>query len=64
MSKKLHLRRVRKSAFGDGTTTTSLCGRVALMSDGMNLTEDGKLVTCKFCLSIMRDRAIRKGDAS
>lgn len=57
MSKvKLHLRRVRKNAFG-GETTTSLCGRLRTLSDGMNLTEHGTLVTCAFCLTKMHARA-------
>ena len=50
MSKvRTHMVRVRPSAFG-GILTTSLCGRLRTLSDGMNLTHNRDDVTCAFCL--------------
>lgn len=38
-----------------GTRTTTLCGRMNARSrDGMNIADDGEVVTCKFCLSKLR----------
>lgn len=49
---KVHLGVTRKGAFG-GIKTTSLCGRLRTLSDGMNLAGDEKQVTCAFCLARM-----------
>lgn len=32
--------------------TTTLCGRLRTVSDGMNIAGEGDKVTCKFCLKI------------
>lgn len=44
----VHLRVVRRGPFG-GTVTTSRCNRLRTLADGMNLSDDPKSVTCKFC---------------
>lgn len=53
---KVHLSVTRTSAFG-GERTTSLCERLRTLDDGMNLTGDVSLVTCKFCLKMIEQRA-------
>jgi hypothetical protein len=52
-SKILHLCRKWKNAYG-GYTTTSFCGRVATVSDGMNLTDKAEEVTCSYCKRILK----------
>ena len=50
MTRKVtHWYQVKPGVFG-GTLTTSLCGRLRTTSDGMNLTDDMKEVSCKFCI--------------
>jgi hypothetical protein len=48
----IHKQILRPGPFG-GTVNTTLCGRVATGSDGMNI---GGEVTCKFCLKILAKR--------
>lgn len=45
----LHKSKRRPNAFG-GTTQTTLCGRMALGGDGMNIAASDDAVTCKICL--------------
>jgi len=50
---KIHLALVRNNAWG-GITTGSHCRRLnKSCDDGMNITDDPKEVTCKFCLKLM-----------
>lgn len=49
----VHLGQTRDNRFG-GHTTTSLCGRLRTVADGMNLTEKQSEVTCLFCLGRLR----------
>lgn len=56
---KVHLRRARPGPFG-GTLTTSLCSRLRVTGDGMNVSDERGRVTCALCLRIMR---LRRGMA-
>lgn len=47
----------RPGPFG-GTLNTTLCGRMRIGSDGMNV---GTKVTCKFCLKRMPRYGLRRG---
>lgn len=50
---KIHLGYHRANAWG-GYNTGSHCRRLNKLSeDGMNITDDPKEVTCKFCLKLM-----------
>lgn len=50
---KIHLAYRKANAWG-GHTTGSHCHRLNSASqDGMNITDDPKKVTCKFCLKLM-----------
>lgn len=55
MTTKIHFSRHRPNAYG-GHTTTSLCGRLRTLADGMNLTAQTREVTCSLCLRKMRIR--------
>ena len=48
---KLHASKVIKRP--EYTKTTTLCGRSRTTSDGMNIADDVKKVTCKFCLKML-----------
>lgn len=50
-----HLCNTRTNAWG-GHNTTSLCGRLRTVNDGMNVTDKKSEVTCKFCLKAMARR--------
>lgn len=53
-----HKGRQRQNAFG-GTTFTTLCNRMNRRSvNGMNIANSDAEVTCKFCLSMMRQSAL------
>jgi hypothetical protein len=39
-----------------GTVYTTLCGRMAVGNDGMNIANSDAEVSCKFCLRRMKSR--------
>lgn len=52
----IHLSRHSPNAYG-GYTAGSICRRLAVTEDGMNVTKDRAAVTCKLCLKEMRREA-------
>ena len=58
MAIKTHLSKTRPGVFG-GTSTGTLCQRLRILADGMNVTTDEAKVTCKFCLGLMAAAAKR-----
>lgn len=53
---KTHFAVQTKTVFGNGTLTTTLCGRSNRQStDGFNSTAKAAEVTCEFCRKIMAD---------
>lgn len=49
---KTHLSKVRPNAFG-GFTTGTLCNRLRVLSDGMNVTTERSEVTCAYCIKML-----------
>jgi hypothetical protein len=49
---KVHMQRVRPGVFG-GTVNGTLCNRMRVLADGMNLTDNRAEVTCSFCLRML-----------
>ena len=45
----IHMQWRRKNASG-GEVNGTRCNRLRILADGMNLTDEPALVTCKFCL--------------
>lgn len=54
----LHASKVVKGPFGS-TRTTTLCERMQLGNDGMNVADNIEQVTCKLCLRRLKAFAAR-----
>ena len=46
-----HKQVTRKTPFGNGELNTTLCGRMSLQTDGMNVDDK---ITCKLCLKKLK----------
>lgn len=58
MRRVIHQTMIRKNRFG-GELTTSLCGRLRTLADGMNLSDDASEINCMFCVREAAQRKLR-----
>ena len=57
----IHLQRIRPNPFCKSETLNgTLCNRVAVTCDGMNVTDEAEQVTCKICITRMLRKAPSK----
>lgn len=56
--KVLHASKIVKAPFG-GTRTTTLCERMQLGNDGMNVADTNEKVTCRLCIRELQAKAAR-----